>query len=84
MKNKFVYRFVDILNHSGLLQKELAKRLNVANQTVSAWATGRHEPDIDMMIKMCEIFGCTMGQLVGIEPIDVELPVLKDEFTDYV
>jgi transcriptional regulator with XRE-family HTH domain len=82
MKNKFVYRFCDILNHSGLLQKELAGRLNVANQTVSSWATGRSEPGIDTLIRMCEIFGCTVGQLVGTEPIDVELPVLKDEFTE--
>lgn len=82
MRNKFRYRFCDILNHSGLLQKELAKRLHVANQTVSAWATGSHEPNIDTLVTMCDIFGCTMGQLVGTEPIDVELPVLKDEFTE--
>ena len=50
-----------------LTQKDLGERLNVSPQAVSKWETGLAEPDIDTLVKMCEIFGVTLNELCGQE-----------------
>ena len=47
-----------------LKQSELAKKLNVSHATVSSWETGRTEPNIGMVEKMCEIFNCSKSELI--------------------
>ena len=47
-------------------QKGLADKLGIAVQTVSSWETGVRRPDIDMLIRLTEIFGCTADELLGI------------------
>lgn len=48
-----------------LTQKDLGEKLNVSPQAVSKWETGLAEPDIDTLMKMCEIFGVTLNELCG-------------------
>jgi transcriptional regulator with XRE-family HTH domain len=49
----------------GLSQKELADKLNVKQATVSGWENGTREPDSATMIKLAEIFNCTVDYLLG-------------------
>lgn len=50
---------------AGLQQKELADKLHVSQRTISSWEVGRTEPNMGMVNKMCEIFGCSLSELVG-------------------
>lgn len=78
MKNKFRDRFIEIREHSGLSQYDFRKKVFVSQQTVSAWETGRNSPTCDTLICLSELFGCTVGQLLGTEELDVsKLPILK-------
>lgn len=49
---------------SNITQEELAEKLYVSRQTVSRWETDSTFPDVETVIKLCEIFGCNMDTLV--------------------
>ncbi len=48
----------------GITQEELADRLYVSRQTVSRWETNSSFPDVETIIKLCELFECDMDTLV--------------------
>lgn len=50
-----------------LSQEELAERLDVSRQSVSKWETDASVPDLDKLVKLSEIFGVTLDELVGRE-----------------
>lgn len=45
-------------------QEELAEKLNVSRQAVSKWESGNGYPETEKIISICEIFNCSMDQLV--------------------
>ena len=45
-------------------QEELAEKLNVSRQAVSKWESGNGYPETEKIIYICEIFNCSMDQLV--------------------
>lgn len=48
-------------------QIELAEKVGVTQNTISQWETGSRRPNIDMLVKLTEVFGCTADELLGIE-----------------
>lgn len=46
-------------------QCDLAELLNTKPQTVSRYELGDRGLDVEMIIKCCEIFGCTADYLLG-------------------
>ena len=48
----------------GITQEELADTLFVSRQTVSRWENDSAFPDVEMIIRLCDIFGCDMDTLV--------------------
>lgn len=60
-------------------QEELAERLNVSRQAVSKWESGNGYPETEKVIAICEIFDCSMDELVkGKISVDV-----KEEKNNY-
>ena len=55
---------------NGLSQEELAARLHVVRQTISKWEKGLSVPDADLLIRLAEVFGVPVGDLLGerVEP----------------
>ena len=49
---------------AGISQEQLAERLDVSRQAVSKWETDGGYPEIDKIIALCDLFGCTMDELV--------------------
>lgn len=47
-----------------MTQDELAAALFVTRQTVSNYETGRSKPDIDMLIKIAEVFGTNVDEVI--------------------
>ena len=45
-------------------QEELAERLNVSRQAVSKWESGSGYQETEKIINICEIFECSMDELV--------------------
>lgn len=52
---------------AGLNQKELGQKLGVGQTTVSAWETGKNEPDYESLHKMARMFHVSLGYLAGYE-----------------
>lgn len=53
----------------GMSQSELAKHLDVSQNTVSQWETGERKPDIIKLKKLAHILNCTTDELL--EPIEI-------------
>lgn len=47
-----------------LSQTDLAEALEVSRQSVSKWETNASVPDLDKLVKMCELFEVSMDSLV--------------------
>lgn len=52
-------------NNKKLTQDGLAEMLHISRETVNSWANGRVLPSLDDLFKMCEIFECDLGHLLG-------------------
>lgn len=48
----------------GLSQDALAERLGVSRQSVSKWETAQSTPDLDKLIRLADLFGVSLDELV--------------------
>jgi len=48
----------------GLSQGDLAEKLDISRQSVSKWETGQSVPDLDKIIKLADLFGVIVDDLV--------------------
>lgn len=46
-------------------QPELARVLKVSKQTVSNWENGNRTPDADTLLKLSDLFNCSVDYLLG-------------------
>ena len=46
-------------------QEQLAEQLEVSRQSVSKWETGTSVPDLDKLIKICDIFSVSLDEITG-------------------
>lgn len=46
-------------------QEELADMLDVTRQSVSKWESGQTYPEMDKLLAICKIFGCTLEELTN-------------------
>lgn len=49
----------------GLTQEQLGEQIGVTNKTVSRWETGVYMPPADALMKMSELFGVTVNELLS-------------------
>lgn len=47
-----------------MTQEELAEKLGVSRQTISKWELDQVYPEMSKLIEICELFSCSMDQLV--------------------
>lgn len=64
-------------------QSDLAKRLNVGQNTISNWETGKTEPDTGSLQKMASLFGVSIDYVLGHVTLKtseegLQVPVLGD------
>ncbi|MFB5518874.1 helix-turn-helix transcriptional regulator [Enterococcus casseliflavus] len=50
-----------------MTQVDLAKKLNVSQQTIGSWEVGRAEPSSEALTKIAALFETTVDYLLGIE-----------------
>ena len=49
----------------GYTQQQLSEMIGVSQQTLQKYETQKHEPDIESLKKLADIFGVTVDYLVG-------------------
>lgn len=52
-------------SEQGMSQEVLAEKLHVVRQTVSTWEKGLSVPDAEMLLRLSEVFGVTVSDLLG-------------------
>ena len=57
----------EIRERAGYTQRQVADRLQVTPAAVSKWERNTNEPNIGQVTKMCEMFGCTIQELLQVE-----------------
>lgn len=50
--------------HRGLTQEQLAEALNVSRQSVSKWESGAAFPEMDTLLRLCELYGVSLDLLL--------------------
>lgn len=65
--------------NADMTQSELADKLNLTRQAVSRYEKGDSFPDISILVKIAEIFGITIDELIGAgTPTEGEQELLKN------
>ena len=67
----------------GLSQEELGQKLLVSRQTISLWEKDQTVPTIDNLIRLKEIFGVSVDELLGCaeeNQTEANLPVAKESY----
>ncbi len=54
-------RIKRLRNDNGYTQDELGKKLNVTRQAVSSWERDRTEPDLDLIMNICNLFSVPLN-----------------------
>ena len=62
----------------GLMQKDLAERLNVSKATISCWESGTYSPKLNTLYEICEVLNISLADLLGINQETAE-KYTKDE-----
>lgn len=66
-KETFGQRLSRIRKEKGFTQNEIADKVGVTSQAVSKWENDLASPDIDILLKLSEIFDISIDELLGKE-----------------
>ena len=69
---KFGDKLIALRKKKGLSQEELAEKLSVSRQSVSKWESNNTYPETDKIVQICNIFECTMDDLINDNITDIE------------
>ena len=56
----------DLRKRKGISQEKLAELIGVSRQAVTKWESGNTNPDTENLIRISEIFGCSLDELCGV------------------
>ena len=68
------FKLKELREQYDLKQKEISEKLNIAQTTYAGYETGKHEPNIETLIGLANIFRTSIDYIVGRynEPLNIE------------
>ena len=66
----------------GMTQEQLAEQVGVSRQSVAKWESDKSYPEMDKLIYLCQIFDCSLDDLVQGDLTNSE-PAIKEPSTVY-
>ena len=66
-------------NEKGLTQIELAELCGISPKTLSSYETGRTEPNLGEVKKLCDVFKCSIAALTGTKEREAKTITLDTE-----
>lgn len=90
---KFGDKLIALRKKKGLSQEELAEKLSVSRQSVSKWESNNTYPETDKIVQICNIFECSMDDLINDNITDItkierknknNINVIVDSFLDFI
>lgn len=78
MNIKLADRLVTLRKENKLSQEALAEKLGLSRQAISKWERAEASPDTDNLIALAALYGISLDELLGNEPVKTE----KEEPTE--
>lgn len=72
-------RIYELRNEKNLSQGDLSDALDVSRQSVSKWENNMAVPDLDKLIKLCDVFEISLDELVGREKLERSTPLVLQQ-----
>ena len=76
---KFGDKLILLRKKNGMNQEELAEKLGVSRQSVSKWESNNAYPETDKIVQICNIFNCSMDDLINDSITDINEIQRKDK-----
>lgn len=70
-------RIAQLRKEKHLNQTGLAMRLNISQYLVSAYETGRHQPSVELLMQMSDLFNVSVDYIIGNSDIRIPTDLLK-------
>lgn len=68
-----MFKFKECRERAGYSQKSAAIELGVSTQAVSHWETENRFPNIETLMKICDLYKCTSDEILGRTSMDIEI-----------
>ncbi len=65
MNSAFSSRLKELRTQHGMSQKNLANLIGLSDKTISAYESGRNDPDLETLKKIAKIFGVSVDYILG-------------------
>mgnify|MGYP004517590363 CR=1 FL=1 len=75
-------RIRELRKNNGLTMKQLGQQIGLAESTISQYETGKRSPDNETLLKLGEIFGVTVGYILGSEEKEKPVGRAADELEE--
>ena len=72
-------RIEAVIDRSDMSRREVADYLGVSPMAVYNWINGKNAPDLDTLIKICDLFNVSYNVMYGVEPLTDEEPDYERE-----
>lgn len=72
-------RLQDLRKAKGLSVAEVGAAVSKSGKTISAWEVGRGQPDADMLVALCKLYGARISDFYEPEFSSAESPLSSDE-----
>lgn len=69
---KFGENLYNLRKSAKMSQEKLAEKMDVSRQSVSKWENGESYPEMEKIMKLCNIFHCKINDLVHEDMIDID------------
>ena len=76
---KFGDKLILLRKRKGMNQEELAEKLGVSRQSVSKWESNNSYPETDKIVQICNIFNCSMDDLINDNITNIDEIQRKDK-----
>lgn len=86
MKMNFSENLRVLREKNGMTQEQLAEKMEVSRQTVSKWESQSSLPEMEKLVTLTELFGCTMDGLLkgNLEKSDQKETQLYEEYGNWM
>lgn len=69
---KFGENLYNLRKNAKMSQEKLAEKMSVSRQSISKWENGESYPEMDKILKLCNIFHCKINDLVHEDLTDID------------
>lgn len=71
-----------VIDSSNVSKRKIAESLGVSQAAISNWVTGKNSPDLETLIRFCEMFGVTLDDIYSVDPTPLERDLGKEQLFD--